>query len=123
VAIGIIATPAAVAQSVADRLVEAGVTSILNFAPAVISVPNHAALRKVDLALELQILSFYRQRDSIDAPDVGASKRDAGKGDDEARNGGKKGERKKKGDKAKATLGNGSRKNRRGSSKTGASSR
>jgi redox-sensing transcriptional repressor len=66
VAIGIIATPAGVAQEVADRLVEAGVTSILNFAPAVISVPSGASLRKVDLALELQILSFYRQRDSID---------------------------------------------------------
>ena len=40
IAIGIIATPATVAQEVADRLVEAGVTSILNFAPAVISVPH-----------------------------------------------------------------------------------
>jgi redox-sensing transcriptional repressor len=61
-AIGIIATPAGVAQEVADRLVEAGVTSILNFAPAVISVPDHVSLRKVDLSIELQILSFYQQR-------------------------------------------------------------
>jgi redox-sensing transcriptional repressor len=66
IAIGIIATPAGVAQEVADRLLDAGVTSILNFAPAVISVPPGASLRKVDLALELQILSFYRQRDGID---------------------------------------------------------
>jgi redox-sensing transcriptional repressor len=65
IAIGIIATPASVAQEVADRLVEAGVTSILNFAPAVVNVPDGASLRKVDLALELQILSFYRQRDSL----------------------------------------------------------
>jgi redox-sensing transcriptional repressor len=63
IAIGIIATPAAGAQDVADRLVAAGITSILNFAPAVLQVPPEASLRKVDLALELQILSFYRQRD------------------------------------------------------------
>jgi redox-sensing transcriptional repressor len=62
VAIGVIATPATVAQEVADRLVEAGVSSILNFAPTVISVPDHVALRKVDLSIELQILSFYHQR-------------------------------------------------------------
>ena len=62
IAIGIIATPAAPAQDVADRLVAAGVTSILNFAPTVLNVPPEASLRKVDLALELQILSFYRQR-------------------------------------------------------------
>ena len=62
--IGIIATPAAGAQEVADRLVAAGVTSILNFAPAVLTVPRGVSLRKVDLAVELQILSFYQQRRS-----------------------------------------------------------
>ena len=62
VSIGIIATPAHVAQEVADRLVAAGVTSILNFAPAVLSVPDGVSLRKVDLSIELQILSFYEQR-------------------------------------------------------------
>ena len=62
VAIGIVATPASVAQDVADRLVAAGVTSILNFAPSVISVPKGVSLRKVDLSIELQILSFYQQR-------------------------------------------------------------
>lgn len=70
IAIGIVATPASVAQEVADRLVAAGVNSILNFAPAVITVDAPATLRKVDLALELQILSFYRQRDGIDVPDA-----------------------------------------------------
>jgi redox-sensing transcriptional repressor len=71
VAIGIIATPAVGAQDVADRLVEAGVTSILNFAPTVLTVPPEASLRKVDLALELQILSFYRQRDAVaDSGDI-----------------------------------------------------
>ena len=62
--IGIIATPAGAAQEVADRLVRAGVVSILNFAPVVLSVPKGVTVRKVDLALELQILSFYQQRDA-----------------------------------------------------------
>ena len=64
IAIGIIATPAAVAQDVADRMVAAGISSVLNFAPAVVAVPDTATLRKVDLAVELQILSFYQQRRS-----------------------------------------------------------
>jgi redox-sensing transcriptional repressor len=62
VAIGLIATPAAAAQEVADRLVEAGVRSILNFAPTTITVPPGVSIRKVDLAVELQILAFYEQR-------------------------------------------------------------
>ena len=45
-------------------LVAAGVGSVLNFAPAVITVPEETSLRKVDLAVELQILSFYAQRRS-----------------------------------------------------------
>jgi redox-sensing transcriptional repressor len=61
VAIAMIATPAGAAQDVADRLVEAGVGSILNFAPTVVVVPPDVSLRKVDLATELQILSFYQQ--------------------------------------------------------------
>jgi len=60
--IGVVATPASVAQSVADRLVDAGVRSILNFAPVVLAVPSGVLVRKVDLATELQILSFYQQR-------------------------------------------------------------
>ncbi len=66
IAVGIIATPAQAAQDVADRLVAAGVRSILNFAPTVISVPDDVPLRKVDLATELQILSFYQQREGAD---------------------------------------------------------
>ena len=60
--IGVLAVPAGAAQDVCDRLVEAGVTSILNFAPVVLSVPAHVHLRKVDLAAELQILSFHETR-------------------------------------------------------------
>ncbi len=68
VAIAIVATPAHAAQSVSERLVHAGVTSILNFAPGVVTVPAGVALRKVDLAIELQILSFHRQhRDGAEA--------------------------------------------------------
>jgi redox-sensing transcriptional repressor len=59
VAIAVVTTPAPFAQGVTDRLVEAGVTSILNFAPTVLSVPKGVALRQVDLGVELQILSFY----------------------------------------------------------------
>ena len=69
IAIGIVATPAGAAQEVADRLVDAGVTSILNFAPTVVAVPGGVSLRKVDLATELQILSFYQQRKAPPAVD------------------------------------------------------
>jgi redox-sensing transcriptional repressor len=62
ISIGIVATPAGAAQEVADRLVEAGVRAILNFAPTVVMVPDGVSLRKVDLATELQILSFYQHR-------------------------------------------------------------
>ena len=70
-AIGIIATPAAVAQDVADRLVAAGVSSILNFAPTVLSVPANVSVRKVDLAIELQVLSFYNQRQAESGAEAG----------------------------------------------------
>ena len=62
VSIGVIATPAEAAQEVCDRLVAAGVTSILNFAPAVLQVPYGVDVRKVDLSIELQILSFHQHR-------------------------------------------------------------
>lgn len=65
VAIGVIATPTASAQDVADRLVAAGFTSILNFAPGVITVPAGVQVRKVDLATELQILAYHEQRRAL----------------------------------------------------------
>jgi redox-sensing transcriptional repressor len=64
ISIAVIATPAHAAQHVADRLVAAGVTSILNFAPCVLNVPDGVDVRKVDLAIELQILSFHEHRKS-----------------------------------------------------------
>ncbi len=68
VTIGVICTPAAAAQQVCDRLVAAGVTSILNFAPTVLSVPEGVDVRKVDLAVELQILSFHEARKRPPSP-------------------------------------------------------
>ncbi|MGI8679121.1 MAG: redox-sensing transcriptional repressor Rex [Jatrophihabitans sp.] len=62
ITIALVAVPGSVAQDVCNRLVAAGVTSILNFAPIVVSVPDHVDLRKVDLAAELQILSFHENR-------------------------------------------------------------
>ena len=62
VAIGVIATPALAAQDVADRMVACGITSILNFAPSVIAVPDGVDVRKVDLSIELQILAYHEQR-------------------------------------------------------------
>ena len=68
VSIGVIATPAGAAQNVCDRLVAAGVTSILNFAPVVLNVPSGVDVRKVDLSIELQILAFHAQRRAVAAP-------------------------------------------------------
>jgi redox-sensing transcriptional repressor len=65
VAIGVICTPAPAAQEVADLMVSAGIRSILNFAPAVISVPDAVSVRKVDLSIELQILAYYEQRKAV----------------------------------------------------------
>jgi redox-sensing transcriptional repressor len=62
IAIGVIATPAEGAQEVCDRLVAAGVSSILNFAPTVLVVPDEVEVRKVDMSIELQILAFHEQR-------------------------------------------------------------
>jgi redox-sensing transcriptional repressor len=61
-AIGVITTPASVAQRVADTMVGAGVLSILNFAPCVVEVPSEVHLRYVDLSIELQVMSFYQSR-------------------------------------------------------------
>jgi redox-sensing transcriptional repressor len=62
ISIGVIATPGPAAQQAAEALVAAGITSLLNFAPTLINVPAGISVRKVDLAVELQILSYYEQR-------------------------------------------------------------
>jgi redox-sensing transcriptional repressor len=55
----ILAVPANAAQQVTDRLVNAGVKLILNFAPVRVRVPDDVQVRQVDLSTELQILSYY----------------------------------------------------------------
>ena len=70
VAIGVIATPPSAAQEVCDRLVAAGVTSVLNFAPAVLSAPSEVDIRKVDLSMELQILAYHQQRKAVETNGV-----------------------------------------------------
>lgn len=62
VTIGVIATPGKAAPGVCELLVDAGVRCILNFAPVVLQVPAQVEMRKVDLAVELQILAFHAQR-------------------------------------------------------------
>jgi redox-sensing transcriptional repressor len=54
----IVAVPAAVAQRVADALVAAGIEGILNFAPVTLALPKHIRTVGVDLAIELEQLSF-----------------------------------------------------------------
>jgi redox-sensing transcriptional repressor len=56
--IALIAVPSEVAQQLVDRTVKAGVRAILNFAPVPIHVPRHVVLRSVDMALELEVLSY-----------------------------------------------------------------
>ena len=68
VTIAVLATPAPHAQQVADRLVEAGITGLLNFAPVHLDCPDHVSVRNVDLSTELQILSFYEQLAAGDPP-------------------------------------------------------
>ncbi len=59
--IGVVAVPASAAQQVTDRLVAAGVRSLLTFAPLSLDVPDGVHVRKVDLAVELQILAYHER--------------------------------------------------------------
>lgn len=59
VKIAMIAVPANQAQRVADQLIEAGVKSILNYAPTSISVPNDTSLQHIDPAIHLQHMTYY----------------------------------------------------------------
>jgi len=74
VAIGVVAVPADAAQDVAERLVKAGITSILNFSPLVLTLPFGIHVRTVDLALELQILSYHEQQRQTRQAAVASSK-------------------------------------------------
>lgn len=58
ISFGLVAVPAAAAQGVADRLIASGVSGILNFAPVMLNLPQGVSLVSVDLATELERLSF-----------------------------------------------------------------
>jgi len=60
--IAVIATPAGAAQGVADRLVKAGVRALLNFAPVTLAVPPAVTVSDVNMALELEALSYALHR-------------------------------------------------------------
>ena len=57
----ILSVPATVAQEVANILVQAGVEGILNFAPIVLQVPEEVMVNNVNLAIELENLSYFIQ--------------------------------------------------------------
>jgi redox-sensing transcriptional repressor len=56
--IAVITVPAEYAQSVADRVVSAGIRAIMNFAPAPIHVPSTVTVKSVNMALELEGLAY-----------------------------------------------------------------
>ncbi|MHB0869305.1 MAG: redox-sensing transcriptional repressor Rex [Chloroflexota bacterium] len=56
--IAILATPSEAAQELSDLLVRAGVTAVLNFTPVTLAVPPRVTVRNIDVAAEMQILSF-----------------------------------------------------------------
>jgi redox-sensing transcriptional repressor len=68
--IAVIAVPASAAQEVVDRLVPVGVRGILNFAPKTLEVPSEVVVRSVDMALEMEGLSYALTRASRDADGV-----------------------------------------------------
>jgi redox-sensing transcriptional repressor len=61
VKMAIFTVPAAVAQEVANHLIDAGITGILNFSPIVLSVPEEVMVNNVNLAIELENLSYFTQ--------------------------------------------------------------
>jgi redox-sensing transcriptional repressor len=62
--IGVVAVPASQAQRVADDLVDGGIRAILNFAPCVLAVPKSVLVRGVDLASELEHLTYFLEKSS-----------------------------------------------------------
>jgi redox-sensing transcriptional repressor len=61
VKMAILAVPAEVAQEVVNQLIQAGVVGILNFSPIVLSVPEEVMVNNVNLAIELENLSYFIQ--------------------------------------------------------------
>lgn len=68
ISIAVLTVPVEAAQAVAERLVGAGITSILNFAPTHLDLPEHVVVRRVDLSTELGILAYHeRRRERLDS--------------------------------------------------------
>lgn len=65
VKMAILTVPAVAAQEVANVLVQNGISGILNFAPIVLSVPDEVMVNSVNLAMELENLSFFIQENSL----------------------------------------------------------
>lgn len=61
VRMGILTVPVTAAQEVANQLVDAGIVGILNFAPIVLQVPEDVTVNNVNLAIELENLSYFIQ--------------------------------------------------------------
>ena len=61
VKMALLTVPAHVAQEVANNLIDAGILAILNFAPIVLQVPDKVVVNNVDLAIELENLSYFIQ--------------------------------------------------------------
>lgn len=61
--IGIIAVPASAGQDTAEKLVQAKVCTILNFAPVVLKLPPQVTIRNVDFVQELAVLSYHLPQD------------------------------------------------------------
>ena len=58
---GVLTVPASAAQEVTNHLIAAGITGILNFSPIVLSVPEEVMVNNVNLAIELENLSYFTQ--------------------------------------------------------------
>lgn len=59
ITVAILTVPVSEAQSITDRLVKAGISGILNFTPARITVPENVRVHHIDLAVELQSLAYF----------------------------------------------------------------
>jgi redox-sensing transcriptional repressor len=68
VEIGVITTPAAAAQEVCDRMAQAGLRTILNFAPTRVRAPENVLAKTVDLKVHLEELSFFLAHQALRHP-------------------------------------------------------
>jgi len=73
VRLAVLSVPAEHAQEVANDLVEAGVQGILNFSPTVLQVPDSVTVNSVDLALELEQVSFFVKQEDNDSKEAAES--------------------------------------------------